>query len=99
MNTSKDDLIELLNLATKDQLFQFNGNLSEQIDSVAMGSTLGPLMVNAFMCSIEENLARENKLPSFHKRYVDDTLALVRDHSDATDFLTSKGNFRTPSLS
>lgn len=52
-----------------------------------MGSPLGPLMANAFMCSVEEKLARENKLPSFYKRYVDDTLALVRDLSDATDLL------------
>ena len=89
MNISKDDLIELLNLATKDRLFQFNGNLHEQIDGVAKGSPLGRLMANAFMCSIGENLARENKLPSFYKRYVDDTPALVRDHSDATDFLTT----------
>ena len=44
-----------------------------------MGSPLGSLMANAFMCSVEEKLARENKLPSFYKRYVDDTLALVRD--------------------
>lgn len=58
MNISKDDLTELLNLATKDQLFQFNGNLCKQIDGVAMGSPLGPLMANAFMCSIEENVAR-----------------------------------------
>lgn len=58
MNIGKDDLTELLNLATKDQLFQFNGSLYEQIDGVAMGSPLGPLMANAFMCSIEENLAR-----------------------------------------
>ena len=58
MKISKDDLTELLNLATKDQLFQFNGNLCEQIDGVAMGSPLGPLMANAFMCSIEENVAR-----------------------------------------
>lgn len=54
-----------------------------------MDSRLAPLMANAFMCSIEENLAHENKLPSFYKRYVDDTLALVRDHSDATDFFTT----------
>ena len=87
MNISKDDLIELLNVATKNQLFQFNGNLYEQVDGVAMGSPLGPLMANAFMCSVEEKLARENKLPSFYKRYVDDTLALVRDLSDATDLL------------
>ena len=45
-------------------------------------------MANAFSCSIEEKLARENKLPSFYKRYVDDTLALVRDLSDATNLLT-----------
>ena len=54
-----------------------------------MGSPLGPLMANVFMCSVEEKLERENKLPSFYKRYVDDTLALVRDHSDATDLLTT----------
>ena len=53
----------------------------------SMGSPLGPLMANAFMCSVEEKLAHENKLPSFYKRYVDDTLALVRDLSDATDLL------------
>ena len=69
--------------------FQFNGNLYEQIDGVAMGSPLGPLMANAFMCSLEEKLARENKLPSFYKRYVDDMLALVCDCSDASDLVTT----------
>ena len=44
MNISKDDLIDLLNAATKNQLFQFNGNLYEQVDGVAMGSPLGPLV-------------------------------------------------------
>ena len=53
-----------------------------------MGSPLGPLMTNTFMCSIEEKLARENKLPKFYKRYVDDTFALVPDLPAATDFLT-----------
>ena len=51
MNISKDYLIDLLNVATKKQLFQFNGNLYEQVDGVSMGSPLGPLMANAFMCS------------------------------------------------
>ena len=44
MDISKDDLIELLSVATKNQLFQFNGSLYEQVDGVAMGSPLGPLM-------------------------------------------------------
>ena len=30
--------IELLTIASKDQLFQFNDDLCEQIDNVAMGS-------------------------------------------------------------
>ena len=41
------------------------------------------------MSSVEEKLELQNKLPSFYKRYVDDTLALVCDHSDTTDFLTT----------
>ena len=61
LNITKDDLVELLRVATKHQLFQFNGHLYEQIDGVAMGSPLGPLMANAFMCSIEEKLESGNK--------------------------------------
>ena len=65
LNICEGDLIELLTIATKDQLFQFNGDLYEQIDGVAMGSPLGPLMANTFMCSIEEKHIHENKLPNF----------------------------------
>ncbi|PFX31375.1 hypothetical protein AWC38_SpisGene3829 [Stylophora pistillata] len=36
------------------------GNLYEQINGVAMGSPLGPLMANAFLCSIEEKLDQDN---------------------------------------
>ena len=46
-------------------------------------------MANTFMCSIEEKLARENKLPDFYRRYVDNTFALVPDLADlATDFFS-----------
>ena len=51
-----------------------------------MGSPLGPLMANTFMCLIEEKLESEDKLPSFYKRYVDDTLATVKDIPTATAF-------------
>ena len=89
LNITQDDLVELLRVATKHQLFQFNGSLHEQIDGVAMGSPLGPLMANTFMCSIEEKLESEDKLPSFYKRYVDDTLAAVKDIPTATAFLAT----------
>ena len=54
LTITEADLIELLEVSTKNQLFQFQGVLYEQVDGVAMGSPLGPLMANAFMCNIEE---------------------------------------------
>ena len=42
LNLSKEQLVELLEIATKDQLFQFDGQLFQQIDGVAMhGISLG----------------------------------------------------------
>ena len=63
-----------------------------------MGSPLGPLMANVFMCSIEEKLERQNKLPSFYRIYVDDTLATVSDIQYAEAFLTTL-NEAHPSIS
>ena len=83
------DLVDLLRASTKDQLFQFNGQLYEEIDGVAMGSPLAPLLANVFMGSIEENLEREGKMPSFYKRYIDDTLTTMPDTTSAATFLRS----------
>ena len=79
--------IELLNAATKNQLFQFNGNLYEQTDGVAVGSPLGPLLGNGFMCSIEDKLDQDGKLPSYYRRYVDDTFTTMPDIASAEIFL------------
>ena len=65
----REGLIELLTIATKDELFQFNGEVYKPIDGFSMGSPLGPRMANPFMCSIEK-LAHENKHPDFHRRYI-----------------------------
>ena len=78
---------QLLNVATKGQLFQFNGLLYEQIDEVAMWSPLGPLLANLFMCSIEDNIQGLGQMPPFCKRYVDDTLASMPDETSANTFL------------
>ena len=87
LNLSKQDLVDLLRGATKDQLFLFNGQLYEQTDGVAMGSPLGPLLANVFMCSIEETLERDGKMPAYYRRYVDDTLTIVPNIASANEFL------------
>ena len=65
LNISRQELAVLLKLATKDQLFQFNNELYQQTDGVAMGFPLGPLLANAFLCHIEETLESRNLLPSY----------------------------------
>ena len=72
LNITKPDLGQLVEVVTMNQLFQFDGKLYEQIEFVAIGSPLGPLMANAFLCSIEEKLEQDNKLPKFYRRCVDE---------------------------
>ncbi|XP_022788722.1 uncharacterized protein LOC111328527 [Stylophora pistillata] len=98
LSITKAELVELLNNSTKHQLFQFEGNLYEQIDGVAMGSPLGPLMANAFMCSIEDRLEEQGKMPGFYKRYVDGTLSIMADTETAEMFLATL-NESHPSVS
>ena len=76
-------------MATTNQLFQFNGQLYQQTDAVAMGSPLGPLMANVFMCHLEETLTHDDLMPQLYKRYVDDTLARMPSADAATEFLVS----------
>lgn len=77
----------MLRIATISQLFQFEGKLYEQVDGVAMGWPLGPLIANAFVCKIEKQLEKENKMPFFCKRYVDDTISAMVDVKIASEFL------------
>ena len=88
----ESDLRALLNIAVKNQLFQLDGKLSEQIDGVAVGLPLGPLMANTFMCSVEEKLVSNMVMPSFYHRFVDDAITSQRNLATAEDFLDTLNN-------
>ena len=66
---------ELLHLCTKNVHFTFNGEIYIQIDGVAMGSPLGPVLANIFMVELEKiiipKLEKDVKL---WRRFVDDTI-------------------------
>ena len=63
-----------------------------------MGSPLGPLMANDFLCHLEDKLTRDGVMPTFYKRYVDDTLVRMPSTDAAVDFLTTLNSLH-PSLS
>ncbi|XP_068735295.1 uncharacterized protein [Montipora capricornis] len=92
LHIAKADLVELLNIATKNQLFQFEGILYEQVDGVTMSSPLRPLIASAFMCSIEERLQEQGKMPDFYKRYVDNTLRIMPNVETAEAFLSTQND-------
>ena len=78
----------LLEFATKKSHFVFDGHYYDQIDGVAMGSPLGPVLANIFMCDFEQKwLANVDSRPSIWFRYVDDKFSLFDSEATAASFL------------
>ena len=70
---------KLLLLCTKNAYFTFNNEIYQQCDGVAMGSPLGPVIAGIFMVELEKSLIpnlMEHMSP--WKRYVDDTIAVIK---------------------
>ena len=75
--------------------FGFNKSLYQQVDGVAMGSSLGPVLANIIMNELEEQLV--TKLISdgtieFYIPYADDTLVL-RKRYDVNQVLNKLNSF------
>ena len=70
---------ELLYLCTKNAHFTLNIKTYLQVDGVAMGLPLGPVLANIFMVEF-----KRNKIPTLSndillwKRYVDDTICFIK---------------------
>ena len=78
----------LLEFATKKSHFIFDGDYYDQIDGAAMGSPLGPVSANIFMCHFEEKwVLNDTGRPSIWFRYVDDTFTLFDSKNNAFQFL------------
>ena len=54
--TTKNEMRELILLCTKNVHFMFNGETFTQVDSIAMGSLLPPILAGIFMLELERNL-------------------------------------------
>ena len=88
-NLTKEDVRNLLTLATKESLFLFDGEYYYQKDGVAMGSPMGPHMANLFMTYFEQIWLSECPLeykPKYYRRYVDDIFVLIENIEDLENF-------------
>ena len=89
-NLDRNDMKELLNLAAYESFFIFDQVMYRQIDGVAMGSPLGPILANAFLCHFEKQWLSEcppDFLPKVFKRYVDDIFVMFLCQSHLKDFV------------
>ena len=92
-----EDLVKKLLLkATADVEFSFNGQLYRQIDGVAMGSPLGPILANIFVGHLEASIPVD-EMPKLYDRFVDDTFSVFVDKGEA-DIFFSRLNGLHPNL-
>ena len=75
----KDEMKKLLELCTKEMHFSFDDKIFRQINGVAMGSPLGPVIANIFMVELEERLMPTmGDMVDLWFRYVDDTFTFIK---------------------
>ena len=93
---SRNNLGNLLNLANKESFFTFSNKFYIQVDGVAMGSPLGPILANIFLSHHEENWLNKCPIkfkPSFYRKCVDDIFVSFESSESAdsySEFLSAK---------
>ena len=88
LNITTKELKKIFLFATSKTHFIFNSKFSNQIDVVAMGFPLAPVLANIFTGFHESKWLNEynfNK-PKFYLRYVDDILAALDNEQDSSNF-------------
>ena len=87
---SKNDFRDLLKLTTMGTVFYFNGNYYKQLDGAAMRSSLGPALIDAFLCHHKRQWLRECPVtyaPIFYKPYFDDIFVLLKSGNHINNLL------------
>ena len=94
LNITKKELKKFFLFATSQTRFLFNGKFYNQIDGLAMGSPLAPVLANILMGFCESKRLNEYNLdkPKIYLRYVDDILATFEKEQDSLNFLNFLNN-------
>ena len=96
-NLTRKQLSKLLNIASRENHFMFNGKMYDQVDGVAMGSPLSPVLANIFMSHFEQQALSNytGTKPLMYRRYVDVTFLIFENESNMDSNLPEKLNKTT----
>ena len=85
---TNSELKTLFRFATSKTHFLFNDEVFDQVDGVAMGSPLGPVLANIFMGYHEKRWLENYKgsKPEVYTRYVDDIFCVFKNEQEALLF-------------
>ena len=99
LKATRGELRELFEFSTSKTNFIFQGVIYDQIDGIAMGSPLAPILANLFMGYNENKWLEQYQGvgPQFYKRYVDDIFATFNNENEAGEFFDYI-NTRHPNL-
>ncbi|KAA3676241.1 uncharacterized protein DEA37_0004707 [Paragonimus westermani] len=81
------ELEQLLLLCTKNVSFVFQDSAYRQIDGVAMGSPLGPILADIFVAKLEQQVTERLSSVQLYKRYVDDILLIAHNQLQAQSLI------------
>ena len=80
---------KLIHKVTTGVEFSFNETMYQQIDGVAIGSPLGPVLANPFVGYQEQRLKITSDADLLlYRRYVDDTFSYHTTHAHSEEMLT-----------
>ena len=88
LKISRKDLQKLFQFAISQANFLFNGNIYNQVDGVAMGFPLAPILANIFMGYHEKGWIRNYNYGGlfYYKSYVNDIFAVFETKYHAVSF-------------
>ena len=84
---------EILHMAVLNAEFSFNNEMYKQLDGVAIGLPLGPILANIFVSYLEYKFFLRSKAPLVYHRYVDDTYVMFESKIESVSFLECLNSF------